>query len=50
MRKNLKFCQIFQFIEKNIDQNNICASTVFKAKTEEEKNLKKFVDPQKERL
>ena len=28
----------FKMHFKNIDQNNICASTVFKAKTEEEKN------------
>ena len=32
-------------LKKNIDQNNICASTVLKAKTEE-KNSKKLVDPQ----
>ena len=36
-------------ILKSIDQNNICASTVFKADTVK-KIQKKFVDPQKARL
>ena len=47
-----RFWQLFPFFKcifKNIDQNNICASTVFKAITEK-KILKKLVDHQKTHL
>ena len=38
---------VFLWVFKNTDQNNICVSTFLKAKTEEKLRKKKMVDPQK---